>query len=753
MMKKTILLFAAGIILVFNSLQAQVFKTIHVETPGTLSSLLTYEDRSTVTNLTLTGNINRNDLNTLQSQMFALTSIDLYSTYLAGDSIGAGSFNQYITSIVLPASLKRIGVFAFASCNNLDSLTIPPSVNSIGDYAFASCRSLKSIVIPGSVSSLGNLAFVSCDSLTTVIFLPGLSRIKEYTFAGCTSLKSVTLSNTITSIGKLAFVSCNALSDITLPASLDSVSMLTFASCNGLTSLTIPAHVMSIGQTAFVNCQNLESLTFESTPTGITIGYAGFAGCSKLSSINFPYSSVTSIGRFGFAACSIRDSLILPASLTSIGQGAFQGCTNLVYLVIPSTVDTIGNNAFSGCSGLKEVRVNRAIPMPLPWDSYVFSGMYPDSVVLFVPAGSKSAYQAADGWKDFSNISEFDFHLTASRDTIFLSDTTGSFDSFAISGNTEWAINANQDWLLLNKTLGMDNDSIVITALENQAIQERKAELTISGLAIAPRTLVIIQAPKPALEVTPNSLTIDKQANSDGLLVVNSNISWVVSSSQDWLQLSHESGNGNVTVALSAEANPYPVMREATVVFMADRVIPDTVIITQDPKLIILLSANTMQFGASAGSTNWLAISSNTNWIISTNQPWLSISQSSGFGNDTVVFTAGANTGIINREAMITVLAEDVDTLAVMAVQGAAGITGITETKASAIEVYPNPLVNNLIIEQAAGYEISLFDLNGHLMLSKIIDSEHEVEDLSSLSLGLYLVRIGNRSWKIMKTE
>jgi hypothetical protein len=753
MMKKTILLFAAGIILVFSSLQAQVYKTIHVETPGTLSSLLTFEDRSTVTNLTLTGNINRNDLNTLQSLTPPLISIDLNSTYIAGDSIGAGSFNQYITSIVLPASLKRIGVFALSGCLKLDSLTIPPSVNSIADFAFASCRSLKSIVIPNSVSSMGNYAFGSCDSLTTVIFLPGLSQIKEYTFAGCTSLKSVTLSNTITSIGKLAFVSCNALSDITLPASLDSVSMLAFASCNGLTSLTIPAHVMSIGQTAFVNCQNLESLTFESTPTGITIGYAGFAGCSKLSSINFPYSSVTSIGKYGFAACSIRDTLILPASLTSIGQGAFQSCTNLVHLVIPSTVDTIGNNAFAGSVRLKEVRVNRAIPMPLPWDSQVFSGMYPDSVVLFVPAGSKSAYQAADGWKDFQNIIEFDFYLTASRDTITLSDTTGSFDSFIISGNTEWAISDNQDWLQLSNTIGMNSDSIVITAMENPTTQERKAELTISGLAIAPLTLVIIQAPKPALEVTPDSLTIDKQANSDGLLVVNSNINWVVSSSQDWLQLSHESGNGNVTVVLSVEANPFPVMREATVVFMADRVIPDTVIITQDPKLIILLSANTMQFASSAGSTNQLAIESNTNWIISTNQPWLSIGQSSGFGNDTVIFTAGANTGITDREATITVLADDVDTIAVRAIQGAAGITGIPETKASAIEVYPNPLVNNLIIEQAVGCEISIFNLNGHLVLSKIIDSEYEVEDLSSLSLGLYLVRIGNRSWKIMKTE
>jgi hypothetical protein len=53
----------------WNSVQAQVYKAIHLETPGTLSSLLTPGERINVTYLAITGNINSDDLNTMRNMM------------------------------------------------------------------------------------------------------------------------------------------------------------------------------------------------------------------------------------------------------------------------------------------------------------------------------------------------------------------------------------------------------------------------------------------------------------------------------------------------------------------------------------------------------------------------------------------------------------------------------------------------------------------------------------------------------------
>ena len=44
--------------------------------------------------------------------------------------------NQKLTSYVIPASVTRIGEFAFSRCESLTEVVIPDSVTSIGDSAF-----------------------------------------------------------------------------------------------------------------------------------------------------------------------------------------------------------------------------------------------------------------------------------------------------------------------------------------------------------------------------------------------------------------------------------------------------------------------------------------------------------------------------------------------------------------------------------------------------------------------------------------
>ena len=67
----------------------------------------------------------------------------------------------------IPTSVKIIGHWAFAGCNNLTSITIPNSVTTIGLYSFTVCG-LTSIVIPYSVTSIANGAFLGCSSLISV---------------------------------------------------------------------------------------------------------------------------------------------------------------------------------------------------------------------------------------------------------------------------------------------------------------------------------------------------------------------------------------------------------------------------------------------------------------------------------------------------------------------------------------------------------------------------------------------------------
>ena len=93
--------------------------------------------------------------------------------------------NQKLTSYVIPASVTRIGEFAFSRCESLTEVVISDSVTSIGDHAFSLCRSLTEVVIPDSVTSIGDGAFSSCESLRSVVIPDSVTGIGDWAFSYC----------------------------------------------------------------------------------------------------------------------------------------------------------------------------------------------------------------------------------------------------------------------------------------------------------------------------------------------------------------------------------------------------------------------------------------------------------------------------------------------------------------------------------------------------------------------------------------
>ena len=93
--------------------------------------------------------------------------------------------NQKLTSYVIPASVTRIGEFAFSRCESLTEVVISDSVTSIGDHAFSRCHSLTEVVIPDSVTSIGDGAFSFCESLRNVVIPDSVTSIGNWAFSYC----------------------------------------------------------------------------------------------------------------------------------------------------------------------------------------------------------------------------------------------------------------------------------------------------------------------------------------------------------------------------------------------------------------------------------------------------------------------------------------------------------------------------------------------------------------------------------------
>ena len=109
-------------------------KNVVVETAGTLSTLIPAEEVSTLTTLTVSGSINKTDLDTLNG-MPALTTLDLSQANIVAETVGEVTYaantvpdetfsgNQSITKVVFPNSLESLGTESFNSGQLLKSRT------------------------------------------------------------------------------------------------------------------------------------------------------------------------------------------------------------------------------------------------------------------------------------------------------------------------------------------------------------------------------------------------------------------------------------------------------------------------------------------------------------------------------------------------------------------------------------------------------------------------------------------------------
>jgi hypothetical protein len=291
------------------------------------------------------------------------------------------------------------------------SIVIPETVNyddhdytvtSIGDYAFYGSTTVfyMQIQIPNTVTSIGKSAFGNCPRLTSVKIPNSVTTIGTQAFGGCSSLSSIEIPNSVTSISEETFVNCASLTTIKIPNSVTTIGNGAFRDCENLTSIEISSRVTKIGDYAFKGCSNLSTVIIPSSIT--TIGNNAFWNCENLTSIEIP-NSVTIIDYNTFAGCTRLTSIEIPGSVTSIRSSAFSGCTRLSSIEIPSSVTSIGYDTFSGCTRLASVIVNWVTPISI--SSGVFTNRA--NATLYVPRGSKAAYEAADYWKEFKEIVEF----------------------------------------------------------------------------------------------------------------------------------------------------------------------------------------------------------------------------------------------------------------------------------------------------------------------------------------------------------
>lgn len=359
--------------------KGQELIVINEKIAGTLSRLLSDYELTAITKLKISGMMNSDDIDFINSNLPLLNELDMQEVDMQKMKQGP----KNVTKLLLPISLVEISGNAFYD-SKIESIVIPASVEFIGNSAFGYCRNMETV------------RFES-DSKVEIIEggWYGASGMPTGVFQNCSKLKEINIPASVKIIKGGAFHGCELLTKVTFDeySNLEELEGAydyrgsggrcrgAFAGCTSLTTISIPKNVKKIGVSTFANCSALQSVIFESDskleeiaggfwPFGGT--YGAFINCSALSSISIP-SKVNKIGPAAFKGCISLESVIFMSGsvLEHIGggcggyynvpasyewyYGAFADCTALKEIIIPSSVTKIDIAAFKGCTSLKTV--------------------------------------------------------------------------------------------------------------------------------------------------------------------------------------------------------------------------------------------------------------------------------------------------------------------------------------------------------------------------------------------------------------
>lgn len=274
---------------------------------------------------------------------------------------------------------------------------------------------------------------------------------------GC-PITSIQIPNSVTSIGSRAFRGCELLKEVKMPDNIACLDSTTFSACSSLESLVLPSELQEIKFSAFND------------------------GCG-LKYIEIP-SKVSYVGGFAFQSARSLKTIVTSKGLKEIYYYAFSACGSLKTVVLGNNVEKIGFKAFLGCSQLSRIYSLNPTPPALNqrfdnggsvWNynleysfNNTFEGVLQEYVSLYVPIGSKEAYQNNKDWGRFTHIIEFDPSTFDPKSLLeydipipFVGTWLGSYTTDGNKYKEQWTFRQDGTGSVTNWRDGEDDKSII----------------------------------------------------------------------------------------------------------------------------------------------------------------------------------------------------------------------------------------------------------------------------------------------------
>ena len=480
------------------------------------------------------------------------------------------------------------------------------------------------------------------------------------------------------------------------------ISKSAFRNCNQLTEIVLPEGLEVIGDTAFYGCTQLKRI---SLPKSVSqIGAYAYKGCPLQGTLDL--MNIKDIGEGAFEGCTGLTSVVLPENLLRIEASLFQGCTGLTVVNIPQCVTTIGTSAFASCSRLQSVAIPDEVERI---EDYAFKGCSNMKHLAIGNSVKKIGVEAFGECRRLKSLS-----IPASVDSILSSfvdcDSVSSLElkdgnrPILIEGKCFNGGNMMIDTLYIGRKISgvpQFNECAYLSTLTVGSMILTMQD--VSGCKDLSKVICLGATPPEATMTTFSTVTLD------GTLVVPASAEEVYRRTAPWrFFYTIETFPDVAPAKLILDTESYQITREDEVLSLLATVYPEH---------------------ATFSGLRW---TSSNEMVATVSETGIVHSNKEGEADITVSLNDGALTATCHVSVHY--------------------VDAVEEHEADQVSIYPNPVDDMLHIDGVpTGTSITLYDMTGRLVLSDRAYGGAMTFDMSALKRGVYLCRIQNRTYKIVK--
>ncbi len=453
--------------------------------------------------------------NSASTYAFSSATIDNVNIPYSDNAFSYPSSNSYnglfgkckIKKAVVDRDIKDSSYFnnargVFHSCN-IDTLIVGPNaINHANDRLYSDCT-IENLYFNG-ISEISSYCYNRSsgwenNTITNLYLLEGITKLKKEAFYNTTALinNHLILPASLVSAGsKALYAFADYVSVTSLAQAPPSIEDDTFAENTYNNTLYVPvgSETLYANATGWKNFRDIveipnpdKAIQFaDSNVKKRCVSLWDIDGDGELTYAEASHvSSLKGFTRDSYETDAIYftsfDELAYFTGLTEIPYNSFNSCSRLVSVCLPQYISSIGERAFYSCGSLVSVKVLMKDPINI----YSSTFYYRENATLYVPKGSKAAYEAADYWKEFKEIVEVGTEpqtvntLSANACTIL----TGSSSALGMGLTNEDEIIMTEFYMQLPEgiTIEEDEDGYPIVTINSERENNHVVEVSKSS--------------------------------------------------------------------------------------------------------------------------------------------------------------------------------------------------------------------------------------------------------------------------------